>query len=272
MGYFCDPDTGGPVRLDLRSVNGQEFQLLRPIAYRHSEGRRGFIVPAQCETFRTDLASVPGVLTWLVPRTGVFLPAAVLHDALVWPRRNYLGPPVTRREADLVFRDALVELGTGRVRAWLMWSAVSAATLWIGDGPTDPRRARTRAVLLVCATVLLALAVLLVLGLAGVAHVLPGVGPLGGIGAGETWRSLGVAALWIVLVPVVLAPLWGREAPAAAIAGWGLFLTAPATVPAAILAGCYLLLERLVSGPRVHGRRRRPGDVKARREAVRSEG
>ena len=122
MGYFCDPVTGGPVHLDLRSVNGEEFRLLGRIGYVSDLCADMFVAPDDLETFRTDLASVPAVLRWFVPRSGPFLPAAVLHDAMVEPGIHYLGPRVTRREADAIFREALVELGTGVVRARLMWA------------------------------------------------------------------------------------------------------------------------------------------------------
>src|SRR5699024_1062582 len=79
-------------------------------------------------TFHTDLASVPWVFTWLVPRSGVFLPAAVLHDAAV--RGDYAGPAIDRAGADRLFRRAARDLGTGLIRCWLMWAAVTMATMW----------------------------------------------------------------------------------------------------------------------------------------------
>ena len=58
--------------------------LTRPIGYRPT---------GSSETFRsgacgpgglpTDLTSVPWLFTWLVPKTGAHLPAALLHDGLV---------------------------------------------------------------------------------------------------------------------------------------------------------------------------------------------
>lgn len=268
MGYFCDPQTGGPVQLDLRSINGHDFRLLRRIAYRHDDHAEQFVVPGDLEEFRTDFASVPGVLTWLVPRSGIFLPAAVLHDALVWPGKDYLGPPVTRREADRIFRDALVELGTGRVRGWLMWAAVTVASRWLGEGPGTPGRSARRIGVVLSVGVVLAVLLALLAGLAGLTDGPPGVGPVLGVSGARAASSLGAAALWAFVVPALLAPTWGRDTAAAAIAGWALVLVGPVTVASAVLAACYLVLERMVSGPVVDGRRRRPGDRKARAQAA----
>jgi Protein of unknown function (DUF1353) len=111
------------------------------------------LVPAsEGDPFVTDLASVPRSLTWLVPRYGMYTKAALLHDYLcqtvgketiaVYPtpatadRRDV--PPtepqlirvVDRSDADEIFRLTMTELGVPWARRWLMWSAVSLATLW----------------------------------------------------------------------------------------------------------------------------------------------
>ena len=89
--------------------------------------------------FRTDLTSVPWLFTWLVPRTGRHLPAALLHDGLVGGADDppsYVseeGHVVARDEADRVFRDAMGDLGTGAVRRWLVWAAVAVATIVVGS-------------------------------------------------------------------------------------------------------------------------------------------
>lgn len=68
--------------------------------------------------FVTDFATVPRVFWWLVPRTGRHGPAAVLHDFLC------VTAPVSRRDADGVFRRALGELGTPVILRWLLWTGV----------------------------------------------------------------------------------------------------------------------------------------------------
>ena len=236
MGHFYDAAEGGPLRLELRSVDGRDFTLLRQIGYRSKDHAEPFVVPADLTTFSTDLASVPRVLTWLVPKSGDFLPAVVLHDALV-DDVHYLGPRIDRAQADLVFRTAMIELGTGRVRAWLMWSAVTMATMW-QSGRALPRIALVGL-----------LGVVSVLGLVATADffdlwdVLPWMGE-------RSWRAellggwLGAAVL-----PPVLALSWGRNWQAGVIAGFALAFLLHVTLVLLALYAAYRLLERLVSGP-----------------------
>src|SRR5699024_12537264 len=103
MGRFAAALDGGRLRLELRSIDGRSFALLRPIAYAATGYAEPFVVPAHLETFRTDMASVPWVFTWLVPRSGRFLPAAALHDALVVPG-SYQRPSTPQPEADRLLR------------------------------------------------------------------------------------------------------------------------------------------------------------------------
>jgi hypothetical protein len=78
-------------------------------------------VPAH---FGTDFASVPRVLTWLIPRYGRYTKAAIVHDHLCTiPERS-------RFDSDEVFRDAMKELGVPRLRRWLIWAAVTWATVF----------------------------------------------------------------------------------------------------------------------------------------------
>jgi hypothetical protein len=96
-------------------------------------------VPASAEhPFSTDLASVPRSLTWLFPRYGKYTKAAVLHDYLCQNFRDVqtasavtpsLLPLTDRSDADEVFLVVMKELGVPRLRRWLMWGAVSWATL-----------------------------------------------------------------------------------------------------------------------------------------------
>lgn len=116
------------------------------------------LVPASGgDPFVTDLASVPRSLTWLVPRYGMYTKAAVLHDYLcqtvgketiaVYPTPATAARPDApasepqliriedRSDADEIFRLTMTELGVPWARRWLMWSAVSFATLWTSLWP-----------------------------------------------------------------------------------------------------------------------------------------
>lgn len=236
MGYFTDALTGGPLRLELRSVDGHDFSLLRPIAYHADDYDRPFVVPADLVRFRTDLASVPWFLTWLVPVSGGFLPAAVLHDGLVRPG-SYTGPAVDRVEADRLFRRGMIELGTGRVRSWLMWAAVSITTMWQAG---DPAR---RAALVGLLGAVVVLGTVATLDLLDFWDVLPWMGR-------RPWPvELAGGAVAALVVPAALAATWGRLWRAGVITGVALAYLLHVTVVIAVLFAGYQLLERLVSGP-----------------------
>ncbi len=236
MGEFFDAQDGRELRLELRSVDGRDFTLLRQIGYQGDGYDEPFVVPADLARFATDLASVPRVFTWLVPKSGSFLPAAVLHDALV-EEHDYLGPRVDRTEADLIFREAMIELGTGKVRAWLMWSAATCATMWRGRRWTD------RSALILLVAVVTILGVLATLDIFDVWDVLPWMGQ-------QPWPAeLAGGAFFALVVPSVLARTWGARWPAGVVLGLALAFLLHVTVVLLLLYLGYLGLERLISGP-----------------------
>lgn len=115
--------------VSVRSSGAEEWELLEPLAYQGNLQR--FVVPAG---FRTDLATVPRVVVWLVPRWGLYTRAAVLHDWLCTVGIETRA--VTARDADGLFRRVLRESGVPVVRRWLMWCGVRWGAL------ADPRRRR----------------------------------------------------------------------------------------------------------------------------------
>ncbi|UFU04868.1 DUF1353 domain-containing protein [Ruania halotolerans] len=239
MGEFFDPEDGGPMRLEVRSIDGREFALLRPIGYRSDEHAEPFQVPADLATFRTDFASVPWMFTWLVPRSGRYTPAAVLHDAIVIPG-DYLGPAIDRVEGDRIFRVALRESGTGVVRSWLMWAAVGIATKW----HTSSHRSAHRF------AVVAFIAVITVLGILTTGDLLSWWSVLPWTGGHSIGVELAKGAAAAVVIPAVLSLSWGRQAPAAAITGIALAFLVHITLAIAVVFSLYLVVERLVSGRR----------------------
>ena len=113
--------------------DGDFWLLQRPLVYAGLRDR--WTIPAG---FRTDLASVPRLLTWLVPKAGKHNRAAVVHDYLC------RDPTVTLKDADGVLRRITVELEAGRARAWTMWAGVRFAhvVLRMGGHPQPPRRGK----------------------------------------------------------------------------------------------------------------------------------
>lgn len=108
-------------------------------------------VPADMDT---DLASIPQVVQWLLPKLDTHVEAAVVHDYLyrnplqVVPRTNLYGAPfrdpagavitihvrLTRRDCDRIF---LAAMRTARVPAWkrgIMYLAVRVGAWWAFPG------------------------------------------------------------------------------------------------------------------------------------------
>ncbi len=228
----------------------------RRIAYRDRHLGE-LLVPRKTGTFRTDLTSVPALFTWLVPKTGRHLPAALVHDGLVHPPGDPTytsteGHRVLRAEADRVLRDAMADTGTGVVRRWLVWSAVATATIFSGVGTGWSRALTWRYRVAAGAT-------LLVIGVLGVCATLDlfdlhvaGVPQLPCMGD-RPWPVELVGGLsGAVVVPLVLGLTWGRFR----VAGWvvGVTLAVLLHVTVALLALTSPLPGRGVPGrppPRV---------------------
>ena len=247
------PDPGHAPRILLERVleDGVEsFRMLRRVAYLDEQVGE-ILVPRDLDTFRTDLTSVPSLLTWLVPRTGRHLPAALVHDALVerdGPQPAYLAAhEVDRVTADRVFRTAMRDTGTRPVRRWLAWAGVTLATVRAGSSSWTPARHAAYAVAVVATLlVITGLGVLALLDLADVVAVVPWMGER------PWWRELIGGAAGASSVPVLLALTWGRLWRAGAIVGVSLAALLPVTAAVALLTLLYRLLEAAVErAPRV---------------------
>jgi hypothetical protein len=117
-----------------------DFVVVEPIIWRGKFDGAAVQVKTSPD-FATDLASVPRFLTWLIPRYGQYTRAAIIHDYLcqqnpgpVDPGASYAAPygPIDlrdRSDADSVFRELLHLVEVPWARRWLMWSAVTWATV-----------------------------------------------------------------------------------------------------------------------------------------------
>jgi len=236
---FYDVETGREMQLQLQRF-GAEFQILRRFGYRDPSYNEPFVVPADIEHFRTDLASIPWFFAWLVPGLGTHLPAVLLHDGLVVAKgdaKTHLGPDVDREEADRILRDAMGSLGTPVIRRWLIWTAVILATCW---STLRPRWYWPPLVLATFTTVTV-LGVLATLDLLGVWDVLPWMGD----------ASLGVellgGAIFALIIPLLISLLWGRLWRAGALAGIALAFLLHVTVAVIVVYGIYWVAEQIAS-------------------------
>lgn len=156
-----DRDGFWPRSIELREGPGELDWTLLGSLHWVGEFRKKLVHLKVPDGFKTDLASVPRILTWLIPRYGKYTKAAVLHDyycsyfankqIALHPMRapafdeedTATGEEETlelkdRSDADEIFRSTMKELGVSRTKRGYMWTAVSWATLstclWQGRG------------------------------------------------------------------------------------------------------------------------------------------
>lgn len=243
-----DPDRDPRIVLERHTDAGLEsFALERRIGY--ADRHLGEILVPADTGFRTDLTSTPALFTWLVPKTGAHLSAALIHDGLVGgeDEPSYVstrGHVIDRVQADRVFRDAMTDTGTGVLRRWIVWSAVTLATVFVPGGlPWPPvsrwahRAGAATAILLIgylgyCATS----------DLVDRHWVLARQVPW--MGARPWWQEVVGGLAGAIVVPLALSVLWGRFRAAGAIVGVLLAVLLHVSVALAAISLGYQLLER----------------------------
>lgn len=121
-GTFEDP-------LELIYLDGRNWKVLVGFRFLSSELNREILIPPG---FETDFASVPRFFWRLFPPTGRYGKAAVVHDYL------YRTPtfPVSKAQADLVFREGMETLGVDAFTVTVLYNAVR----FFGGGSFKPRR------------------------------------------------------------------------------------------------------------------------------------
>lgn len=227
------------------------FRMDRRIGY-HDRRLGRILVPADPERFTTDLTSVPTVFTWLVPKDGAHLPAALLHDGLAHGAAegpSYLsleGHTIDAVEADRVFRDAMADTGTGCVRRWLMWTAVTIATLFLGRGTGLARPVLWWHRTAIAGTVL----VVVLLGVAATVDLLDLDWPVPGVPwmpEGGFARELAQGLAGALVVPFLLGITWGRFWVAGVITGISLAVLLHVTVAVVAVTLVYRAAELVVA-------------------------
>ena len=239
---FFDPEIGPGSGLHIVIRHGddeaaEEWFMERRIAYSDSHFDKPISVPRDRATFVTDLTSVPMLFTWLVPRTGNHLAAALVHDALT-PPFSVVGTPdwdgpdkVTQLQADRVFRDAMGDLGTPRLRRWLVWSAVSIPTARLVD--------KVRGYLAYAS-----IAVIVVLGWFATLDLFDQGKWLPWMGDRPWTRELLFGGLMAVAIPAFLALLWPKGMRTAGlVVGVAVAALLHITVAVASISAAYQVLE-----------------------------
>jgi hypothetical protein len=98
----------------IRQTDDEDYALASPFTAKSYD-----YVIAVLDGFKYDGFSVPILFHWFQsPFTGVGTPAALIHDAL------YASELVTRKTADLIFRDLLKKYGVGVVKRNILYQAV----------------------------------------------------------------------------------------------------------------------------------------------------
>lgn len=73
--------------------------------------------------YKTDFATVPRIFQGMLPATGGYTQAAVLHDFLC-DHGLELEPQISRFDADGIFRRVMREHAVRFFTRWIMWAAV----------------------------------------------------------------------------------------------------------------------------------------------------
>lgn len=145
--------TGFITPLRVESVDAVNWCLLEDFVW---NGTKGDTFIAQ-KGMLTDFASVPWWTQSILPRTGTWTKAAVLHDKMCdelnamhsWNTNGHgradvqLTPTFTAVDTDAIFRKNARELGTDAVRSELLWMGVRLGALanparragWLGTAP-----------------------------------------------------------------------------------------------------------------------------------------
>ncbi|MFT3855422.1 MAG: DUF1353 domain-containing protein [Ilumatobacteraceae bacterium] len=172
----------------------------------------------------TDLASIPWFMRWFVNTYGKHTLAAILHDQLIGDRANS-GALGSDTLADRFFREMMGTAGVRWLKRWIMWAAVAIRSRWAVGGI---KRA--------------GLILWFLLAIGGIGLGAASFGAAAGWGHLFGWSGWALLAVAAVL-PVVSAPLWGKQFGASLIAAPVAMFLLPAAVLAAVGMAIYLVLE-----------------------------
>ena len=99
--------------------SGKRFRLYNDFTYLW---KREYVEFHIARGFVTDFASIPRPLRILIPKLGRYNKATVIHDAIY--QDAVPGFRFTRKEVDIVFLDAMTDLGVAKWKRTLMYWGV----------------------------------------------------------------------------------------------------------------------------------------------------
>jgi hypothetical protein len=147
--------------------------------------------------------------------------------------------------ADRIFRDAMADTGTGVIRRWIVWTAVTVATIFVGV--LVPWTAAKQWSYRVAAAV--TIATIVYLGYSSTSDLFDRSWFLATdvpwMGERPFLVELVGGLAGAIVVPLALSLLWGRLRMAGAIAGVMLAVLLHVTVGLAVIGTTYVVLERL---------------------------
>lgn len=269
QGYWvAGPDE--PAEFVLRRVPGQDgsYHLLSQFRYVDRAGEQWTIPAEPGQEFETDLASIPSLAAWLVPKDGRHTPAALVHDAMILSPGEthcYAGRVVGAAEADRIFRLGMQFLGVKFWRRWMIWAAVSILTIWRSAGRPGPARLTNMARLVVTLVTAGVIGLFLLPDVLDIPElpsfplipdsipVLRGIArwgplePLWHLEEAGFWTELGRFATVVVAFAAVATAAWGRRWRFGACVGLTVPLIAWPTAVGAAAFGIYAAIEFLIS-------------------------
>ena len=259
-GFFDPDDVDNPeaeVAIILRRtiVDDEEwFELERPIGYWDAH-LGSIVVPGPTPGFLTDLTSVPQLLTWLIPRTGSHLPAALIHDGLIpspCDDQTYIATnKISRTDADRIFRDAMRDVDTPPLSRWLIWTAVAAATKVhaTNDDLTLPQLSNTgsRWSPLGWLVVLGTIISIVTMGTLATLEILDCIDLIPALRDKSTVVEFGIGTVAAVAIPSLISATWYREWRAGIMAGVAVAMLLHVMVAILVVFGVFRAMDN-VSG------------------------
>lgn len=224
---FCGAETLDNIRAALRldAEDGADIDAM-------VDDARTF--PASSE--RTDLASIPRFLTWFENKYGRHTLAAIIHDRLILSGDPNRGALRSDTLSDRFFRMMMIASGVPPLKAWIMWAAVAMRTRWAAQG------LRRWSLLL-----------WVVLATAGITMFVAFAGNVLFDWKGLFGLSPGVLGTIALVMPLLSAPLWGKQWGASFIAAIAAVWILPPAVGALLGFLVYRVLE-VVVGPALKSR------------------